>query len=135
MGRSDLYQKVTRYIQVTVEPDFLENQSKPQEGYFFWAYTITIENTGSETVVLQTRHWRITDGQGRVQEVSGPGVVGEHPRLRPGGSFKYTSGAPLQTPSGFMAGSYTMETDTGEQFDVEIPAFSLDCPHGSQHMH
>ena len=77
---------------------------------------------------LKTRHWRITDASGRVQEVRGAGVVGEQPRLEPGQSFEYTSGVPLPTPSGFMAGSYRMVTDKGEPFDIEIPAFSLDSP-------
>jgi len=79
-------------------------------------------------VQLKTRHWRITDALGRLQEVRGPGVVGEEPTLKPGESFEYTSGVPLQTPSGFMAGSYGMVTKAGERFDIEIPAFSLDSP-------
>jgi ApaG protein len=95
-----------------------------------WAYHVRIENNGGRTVQLRNRHWRITDSQGRTQEVRGAGVVGEQPVLRPGDSFEYTSGTPLPTPSGIMTGSYQMEaSDTGEQFDVKIPSFSLDSPH------
>ena len=122
-----MYRAVTRNIEVTVTPRFLSERSSPENGYFFWAYTIDIANLGRETVQLKTRHWRITDALGRLQEVKGPGVVGEEPVLKPGESFEYTSGVPLPTPSGFMAGSYGMITGEGEHFDIEIPAFSLDC--------
>lgn len=121
-----MYRAITRQIEVTVTPRFLPERSSPTNNYFFWAYTINIANLGAETVQLKTRHWRITDALGRLQEVKGPGVVGEEPVLKPGGSFEYTSGVPLPTTSGFMAGSYSMVTDTGERFDIEIPAFSLD---------
>jgi ApaG protein len=124
-----MYTETTRSIQVTVQPIYLEDQSEPDEQRFVWAYRVRIENRGPETVQLRTRHWRITDGLGRIQEVKGAGVVGEQPVLEPGGSFEYTSGTPLPTPSGFMVGSYQMETRTGERFDVAIPAFSLDSPH------
>jgi ApaG protein len=127
-----MYRAVTRNIEVTVTPRFLSERSEPDRGYFFWAYTIDISNLGKETVQLKTRHWRITDASGRLQEVKGPGVVGEEPRLEPGGSFEYTSGVPLPTPSGFMAGSYGMVTDKGEHFDIEIPAFSLDCSYSER---
>jgi ApaG protein len=90
---------------------------------------VRIENCGHETVQLRRRHWRITDNRGQVQEVRGPGVVGEQPVLRPGESFEYTSGTPLATPSGIMVGTYDMETRNGETFAVDIPAFSLDSPH------
>ena len=113
-------------------PRFLAERSSPDKGYFFWAYTIDITNLGSDTVQLKTRHWRITDAHGRLQEVKGPGVVGEEPLLKPGDSFEYTSGVPLPTPSGFMTGSYGMITDKGERFDVEIPAFSLDCSYAER---
>lgn len=124
-----MYSKVTRSIRITVQPTFLEDQSAPAESHYVWAYHVRIDNEGSETVQLRTRYWRITDGRGRVQEVRGPGVVGEQPVLEPGGSFEYTSGTPLATPSGIMVGSYGMETRRGEAFDVAIPAFSLDSPH------
>jgi ApaG protein len=123
-----MYQAVTRNIEVSVTPRFLPDRSSPEQGHYFWAYTIAIINKGRETVQLKTRHWRITDALGRVQEVRGAGVVGEQPRLAPGESFEYTSGVPLPTPSGFMAGTYSMVTDKGERFDIEIPAFSLDSP-------
>ena len=120
------YRAVTREIEVKASPRFLPERSSPENGYFFWAYTITLTNLGRETVQLKTRHWRITDAQGRLQEVRGAGVVGETPTLEPGESFEYTSGVPLPTPSGFMTGTYGMETEGGEGFDIEIPAFSLD---------
>lgn len=124
-----MYSKVTRGIRITVEPRFLEDQSSPVENHFVWAYHVRIENEGVETVQLRTRYWHITDGLGRVQEVRGPGVVGEQPVLDPGGAFEYTSGTPLATPSGIMRGSYRMETPAGDFFDAAVPAFSLDSPH------
>ncbi|HRQ82641.1 MAG TPA: Co2+/Mg2+ efflux protein ApaG [Azospirillaceae bacterium] len=124
-----MYSKVTRGIRITVEPRFLEDQSSPVENHFVWAYHVRIENEGVETVQLRTRYWQITDGLGRVQEVRGPGVVGEQPVLDPGGAFEYTSGTPLATPSGIMRGSYRMETPDGGFFDAVVPAFSLDSPH------
>ena len=127
-----MYRAVTRKIEVTVTPRFASERSSPSNGYFFWAYTIAITNSGVETVQLRTRHWRITDSLGRLQEVKGAGVVGEEPVLKPGQSFEYTSGVPLPTPSGFMTGTYGMQTDDGERFDVEIPTFSLDCSYGEQ---
>lgn len=124
-----MYTAVTRAIRVTVQPVYLEDQSVPAENRFVWAYHVRIENEGEEAVTLRTRYWRITDALGRVQEVRGPGVVGEQPVLEPGESFEYTSGTPLPTPSGIMVGSYGMETADGGSFDVDIPAFSLDSPH------
>lgn len=127
-----MYRAVTRNIEITVTPRFLPERSSPDNGYFFWAYTIGITNVGDETVQLRSRHWRITDAFGRLQEVRGAGVVGEEPVLKAGQSFEYTSGVPLPTPSGFMAGSYRMETEAGESFDVEIPTFSLDCSYAER---
>ena len=124
-----MYSSVTRAIRITVEPIYLDEQSPPEDGHFVWAYQVKIENDGAETVQLIDRHWRITDSLGRLHEVRGEGVVGEQPVLRPGEAFEYTSGTPLDTPSGIMVGSYGMVTMTGERFDVEIPAFSLDSPH------
>jgi ApaG protein len=120
------YRAVTRQIEVKVVPRFMPERSSPENGYFFWAYTITLTNLGGETVQLKTRHWRITDAQGRLQEVRGEGVVGEQPVLKPGENFEYTSGVPLPTASGFMTGTYGMVSVAGETFDIEIPAFSLD---------
>jgi len=124
-----MYSATTRGIRVTVRPIYLDDQSSPADGRYVWAYEVRIENTGTETVQLRARHWRITDALGRVQEVRGPGVVGQEPRLRQGERFDYTSGCPLPTPSGIMEGTYRMVTDGGEWFDARIPAFSLDSPH------
>jgi len=121
-----MYRAATRSIEVTVKPRFMSDRSSPENGYFFWAYTIEIINRGDKTVQLKTRHWKITDARGRLQEVRGAGVVGEEPVLKPGESYEYTSGVPLQTPSGFMTGSYGMVAEDGEGFDIAIPAFSLD---------
>ena len=126
-----MYSETTRSIIITVKPFYLEDQSSPAEDHYVWAYHVRIENQGKETVQLRSRHWKITDGRGQVQEVRGPGVVGEQPVLGPGESFEYTSGTPLPTPSGIMVGSYQMETRGGENFSVQIPAFSLDSPHQS----
>ena len=121
-----MYQATTRNIQVTVTPRYLPDRSAPERGHYFWSYTIEIVNYGGETVQLRTRYWHITDAMGRVQEVRGAGVVGEEPVIEPGQSFEYTSGVPLPTASGFMTGSYGMETGKGERFNIDIPAFSLD---------
>lgn len=129
MPERGMYEEQTRQIRVVVKPFYLEDQSSPDENHFVWAYHVKIENIGRETVQLRNRYWRITDAVGRVQEVRGPGVVGEQPILHPGEHFEYTSGTPLQTPSGIMVGTYQMESATGEFFDVAIPAFSLDSPH------
>ena len=124
-----MYKQTTRSITVTVMPTYLDDQSTPDESHYVWKYHVRIENGGGETVQLRNRYWRITDSLGRVQEVRGPGVVGEQPVLHPGETFEYTSGTPLQTPSGIMVGSYQMETPAGDVFDVGVPAFSLDNPY------
>ncbi len=121
-----MYSETTRSITVTVRPIYLDRHSAPAENHYVWAYHVRIENIGGETVQLRNRHWRITDSFGRLQEVRGPGVVGEQPVLQPGESFEYTSSCPLPTPSGFMVGDYEMETKQGETFLVQVPAFSLD---------
>jgi len=123
-----MYRAITRQIEVTVEPAFLPERSSADNREFFWAYTIVITNTGAETVQLRTRHWIITDAAGRKQEVRGPGVVGEQPVLAPGERFEYTSGVPLPTASGFMTGRYQMVSASGEQFEIDVPMFSLDSP-------
>jgi ApaG protein len=127
-----MYTAVTHDIQVTVLPEFLPDRSEPSQNRFFWAYTIEITNKGRLRVQLISRYWQITDALGRVEEVRGLGVVGEQPVLHPGESFRYTSGCPLQTPSGIMAGRYTFVDDTEQMFEVQIPAFSLDCPHAKR---
>lgn len=129
-----MYSATTRNIHVSVEPMYLDDQSSPEDEQYVWAYHVRIENEGSDTVQLMTRHWRITDSFGRLQEVRGAGVVGEQPVLKPGESFEYTSGTPLPTPSGIMAGSYGMRSLDGASFDAEVPAFSLDSPHQVQQL-
>jgi ApaG protein len=124
-----MYSRITRHIKVTVRPQYVPGESRPSDGRYFWAYTIEIVNMGPETVQLRSRAWQITDESGRREEVRGPGVIGQQPVLDPGERFEYTSGCPLGTPSGMMVGTYQMVADSGESFDVEIPAFSLDSPH------
>lgn len=123
-----MYTAVTRDIQVTVLPAFAPERSDPAESQYFWTYTVEIANRGEATVRLLSRYWKITNSRGGTHEVRGPGVVGEQPILKSGDSFRYTSGCPLETPSGIMTGSYRMVTEDGEAFEVEIPAFSLDSP-------
>jgi ApaG protein len=123
-----MYRAVTRNIAVVVQPFYLEEQSIPAENRFVWGYRITIDNQSDDFVQLMSRYWRITDANGTVEEVRGAGVVGEQPELSPGDSYQYTSGCPLTTPSGIMAGRYTMRNERNEVFDIEIPAFSLDLP-------
>ncbi len=123
-----MYIQTTRLIKITAVPVFLQEQSDPAGHHYVWAYTIQLENMGPETVQLINRYWHITDAGGSVQEVHGPGVVGEQPVLQPGEVYQYTSGAALRTSSGMMKGHYEMTTDAGEEFTIEIPAFSLDSP-------
>jgi ApaG protein len=130
-----MYQAQTRGISVTVTPRFMEEESSPAQGRFFFAYTVEIINRSPERVQLLSRYWRIVDGLGRVQEVRGAGVIGKQPVLGPGESFSYTSGCPLETPDGTMAGHYVFETAGGESFEAEIPAFSLDSPHARRVVH
>lgn len=130
-----MFESRTRDILVSVETRFLENESEPDNQYFVWAYHIRITNLGEETVQLLSRHWIITDGMGRVQEVKGEGVVGEQPVLGPSGSYAYTSGTPLSTPTGMMRGSYLMESRSGERFEIEIPLFSLDSDYAKKILH
>jgi len=127
-----MYSQTTRSIKVTVKPFYLEDQSSPADNHFVWAYHVRIENRGRETVQLRRRHWKITDNRGQMQEVRGPGVVGEQPVLAPGERFEYTSGVPLSTASGFMTGRYQMVSETGERFEIDVPTFSLDCPDRSR---
>lgn len=123
-----MYQQTTQSVEITVRPFFLDEQSEPEKNHFVWGYHVTIHNQGGYTVQLLNRYWQITDALGKIQEVRGPGVVGEQPVLAPGESFEYTSGCPLSTSSGIMGGVYEMERDGGERFEVTIPTFSLDDP-------
>jgi ApaG protein len=115
-------------ISVEVSTNYLDEQSEPLEGRFVFGYTITIRNEGTEAATLLTRHWIITDANGKVQEVRGDGVVGHQPHLEPGQGFRYTSGAVLDTPVGVMQGSYQMLADGGDRFDAPIAPFSLAMP-------
>lgn len=122
------YAATTRGITVRVAPSYLSEQSDPAAGRWVWAYHIRLENESETAVQLISRHWIITDGRGRIEEVRGPGVVGEQPVIEPGRSYDYVSGCPLATPSGIMRGTYQMVGANDLAFDVEIPAFSLDSP-------
>ena len=123
------YTATTRGIEVTVSAVYLEDQSEPEKNAYVWAYQVRIQNHGAHVVQLMRRTWCITDARGRQQVVQGDGVIGMQPVLEPGESFEYTSGTPLETPSGIMAGWYHMvATVSGEAFDAAIPPFSLDSP-------
>lgn len=119
---------VTEGVRVQVRPRYSPEHSDPRRGEWFFLYQVTITNEGTQPVKLVSRHWIITDANGEVQEVKGPGVVGEQPSLAQGEHFQYTSGCPLSTPFGSMSGSYQMVRPTGEQFDAEIAPFSLSQP-------
>ncbi len=115
-------------IVIDVATSYVDEQSEPDAGRFVFAYTITIRNDGEVPARLKSRHWIITDANGKIQEVNGDGVVGEQPHLRPGEQFRYSSGAVLETPVGAMQGLYRMEADDGARFDAPIPAFTLAVP-------
>lgn len=123
-----MYSATTHHIKVTATPAFASERSDPALRRYFWTYTIEIANLGEIRVQLLERDWRITDGNGRIETVHGPGVVGETPVIEPGSSFSYTSGCGLTTASGVMSGTYRMVDADGRSFLVEIPAFSLDSP-------
>ncbi len=116
---------ITRGIRVQVQPEYIPEQSDPQNSTYFFAYHVTLSNEGVETVQLVNRHWIITDGEGKIEEVRGPGVIGEQPVLESGESFRYSSFCPLRTPMGSMRGFYEMRTEKGESFQAEIPLFEL----------
>ena len=120
---------VTRHVRVQVECEYAPERSNPAAHHWFFVYTITITNEGGETVQLITRHWVITDGDNNVEEIHGPGVVGQQPMLHPGESFTYSSGCPLHTPFGMMDGTYQMVTASGEHFDAQIASFALSEPY------
>lgn len=115
-------------VLVEAQPQYIEAQSAPEQNRFVFAYTVTITNVGTVSARLLTRHWLITDANGKVQEVNGEGVVGEHPYLSPGDSFRYTSAAMIETPVGVMQGKYQMQSDDGESFAAPIPKFTLSIP-------
>jgi ApaG protein len=118
----------TRGIRIEVESEYVEERSDPRANYFFFAYHVTISNVGDEVAELVSREWIITDSNGNVERVQGPGVVGEFPRLEPGDAFEYTSFCPLTTSFGSMEGHYVMKAESGETFEAEIAAFTLAVP-------
>lgn len=120
---------ITRGVRVRVESEYSPDQSQPGKNQWFFLYTVKISNEGGDTLQLLTRHWIITDGTGHVEEVRGPGVVGQQPTLRPGESFEYTSGCPLNTAFGIMEGSYQMMSEDGDRFDVRVAPFTLSEPY------
>ena len=128
MHDANAYEAETDGIIVRVRPSYLAGQSDPDSGRWVWAYQVEIENRGPAPVQLVARHWIITDARGQIEDVRGPGVVGEQPTIPPGDSYSYTSGCPLGTASGSMAGSYSMTDAEGRSFEAVIPAFSLDVP-------
>ena len=121
---------LTKGVRVHAESRYYSERSSPLRGEYFFLYTIRITNESDQIVQLQSRHWIITDAEGRTEQVQGPGVVGKQPVLEPGGSFEYTSGCPLGTPFGVMRGTYQMVTRGGDAFEAEIPSFELSQPHG-----
>lgn len=123
-----MFKATTHDVSVTVMPVYIDERSNPATSQYFWAYRVVIENNSDQTLQLLTRYWHITDSNGHVEEVNGDGVIGEQPIMKPGENFSYTSGCPLQTPSGIMVGHYMMQNEIGKMLKVEIPAFPLDLP-------
>jgi ApaG protein len=123
-----MFQAVTKNIKIEVEPSFVQDQSDPQQAYYFFSYRVRITNESQGTVQLISRHWIITDGFGQVEEVVGPGVIGQQPTLKPSESFEYTSFCPLATPTGSMQGKYVMVDPKGAEIEVQIPLFILAEP-------
>jgi len=130
-----VYTATTKGVRVSVQPSYDHERSEPEEHRYFWTYKIEIVNVGARTVQLTHRQWRITDAFGHDHDVRGEGVVGEQPTLKPGQSFEYTSGCPLTTPSGIMAGTFLMVDEDGVAFPVTVPTFSLDSPSGRGRAH
>ena len=130
-----MYECVTEGVKIRVKTDYLEDQSDPAGRRYVWAYTVEISNLSDQAVQLISRKWLITDAYGQVEHVQGDGVVGDQPLIEPGGKFRYTSGAPLSTPSGFMQGSYEMRTAEGTRFAARVPDFSLDIPDDRVQLH
>ncbi|MEZ6184426.1 MAG: Co2+/Mg2+ efflux protein ApaG [Planctomycetota bacterium] len=116
-------------IRVRVQANYVPERSRPSESLYLFTYQVRVENVGTEPAQLVSRHWVIRDGQGRIEHVRGPGVVGETPRLEPGQDFMYTSFCPLPTPSGAMSGSYRMQRDDGAEFDAQVATFTLMADH------
>jgi len=123
-----MFKANTRGVEVTVMPVYIDERSDPANNSYFWAYRVIVENNSGEPLQLISRYWHITDANGKVEEVRGDGVIGQQPDIPNGSNFTYTSGCPLNTPSGIMAGKYFMKTETSQMLEVDIPAFSLDLP-------
>ena len=130
-----MYSKTTNGVTVTVTPYFLDDQSSPLESHFVWAYQVNITNSGNSSIKLNHRNWLIIDGNGKVINVQGEGVVGEFPTIMPGESFEYTSGTPLKTSNGIMQGFYLVSQDNGEKLKIDIPTSSLDSPYNKKNVH
>ena len=130
-----MYSKTTSGVTVTVKPYFLEDQSSPSDNHYVWAYKVNIDNRGNDILKLNQRTWIIIDGNGRVLQVQGEGVVGETPVIKPGETFEYTSGTPLKTTSGIMQGYYSMKGSSGTNLKIDIPTFSLDSPYEQKKIH
>lgn len=126
MPSEQSYEQTTHGVSIRVNPEYLDDQSEPENSRYTWAYHVEIENVGNQTVQVLTRHWKITNIRGESHEVIGDGLVGQQPILEPGDRFEYTSGTPLTTPSGFMSGSFQVVGENGDLFQVSVPAFSLD---------
>ena len=129
MTASVISSAITEGIRVTVTASYVPEQSAPASKRYVFAYTVKILNEGAQPAQLRTRHWVITDGNGKVEEVRGPGVVGQQPVLQPGEHFEYTSGCILETPRGTMRGTYEMRTSNGSSFDADVAEFQLAMPH------
>jgi ApaG protein len=130
-----MYERETGGVKISVEPDYLEDESAPEECRYVWTYTVAIENCTETPIQLIARKWAITDAHGRTEHVQGLGVVGEQPVIEPGECYRYTSGAPLGTSSGFMRGSYQLRTENGDDVVAQIPDFSLDRPDDRMCLH
>ena len=124
-----MYSKTTNGVTVTVTPYFLDDQSSPLESHFVWAYQVNIKNSSKNSIRLSHRNWLIIDANGKILNVSGEGVVGEFPLIKPGESYEYTSGTPLKTNNGIMQGFYLVSQENGEELKIDIPTFSLDSPY------
>ena len=124
-----MYSKTTNGVTVTVTPYFLDDQSSPLESHFVWAYQVNIKNSSKNSIKLSHRNWFIIDANGKILNISGEGVVGEFPLIKPGESFEYTSGTPLKTNNGIMQGFYLVSQENGEELKIDIPTFSLDSPY------
>ncbi len=129
------YEQTTNDISIRVRPQYMEMDSDPASGRYLWTYTVEINNGGPYAMQVLRRFWQITDSHGHMQQIEGKGVIGKQPVIEPGGTFSYTSGTPLTTPSGMMGGRYQMRDDNGILYDITIPTFSLDSPHDPARVH